>query len=415
MKTEVDALEALKAFYKGATLGVWEGDLIRNEKKRGIFLPTLLQEFLEKYGLLNVNRGINQLWLPDKIDEDTAKVGDELREILIVGKFRENLVAILKDDVEQENPILLLDDLPEENGDEVTLVFHKSEMRLMEFLMIMLVESPSVYDNARVFGGDKIQEALEELDEKSRAEIEKLLKGNKRPARKLYWDEEQRSFIVLIMTEEQTVLLEFAPCLSIRELEDIFAREFYENAENCDYAYALEILRSLIDYWNQVGNAEAILADKYKLAGRCCWAMKAWMEAEDYYKRAEELYKKTLGDALEKSVSFYEGLGNFYAAREDFFKSQSAFSEVDRLCEFARKNSPRYRGERMMRQGMLMMEATRYEQAVEIYDRALEEFQRDPKDCKYDIARCQQLRGEARKAIKERGERNRNDMQAKEE
>lgn len=51
---------------------------------------------------------------------------------------------------------------------------------------------------------------------------------------------------------------------------------------------------------------------------------------------------------------------------------------------------------------MIMAEATRYEKAIELYDQALAEYQKDPKNCKYDIARCQQLRGEAKKLLKEK-------------
>ncbi len=66
-----------------------------------------------------MNSGSDQLWAPDKIDFDKAKVDGELKDILIIGMLRENLVALLVDDCESENPtVVYLDDLPEENGEE---------------------------------------------------------------------------------------------------------------------------------------------------------------------------------------------------------------------------------------------------------------------------------------------------------
>ncbi len=47
-----------------------------------------------------------------------------------------------------------------------------------------------------------------------------------------------------------------------------------------------------------------------------------------------------------------------------------------------------------------MLEIGRVKKAIEYYDQALKIFQEDPKDCKYEIVRCQQLRGEAKKQLK---------------
>lgn len=170
-KIDIDPLEALEIFYKGEKLGAWEGDFIKNEKKRGLKLPKLLKDFLANYGLLSVNSGMNQLWLPDKIDPDTAKVDGEMCNVLIIGKFRNNLVAIRTDKCSQDNPTLLLDDLPEENNDEITLVFHEADLDLREYLLIMLIESPSVYNNAQVYDGEDAQKVLDELGDKSKLRL----------------------------------------------------------------------------------------------------------------------------------------------------------------------------------------------------------------------------------------------------
>jgi len=67
MKIELTPLDALAKFYGGEELGVHEGDFIRNEKRRGLKLPKILKEFLQKYGYFDVNGGADQLSLPEKL------------------------------------------------------------------------------------------------------------------------------------------------------------------------------------------------------------------------------------------------------------------------------------------------------------------------------------------------------------
>lgn len=195
LKVGLTPLEALAKFYDGEELGVWEGDFIRNEKRRGLELPPILKEFLSKYGYLDVNSGDDQLWVPDKIDFDTAKVDGETKEILIIGALRGNLVAILKEDCGQENPWLLLDDLPEENGEELTLVFHKSkEIDLREMLTILLLESPAAYNSSLACNNhEEILKAIQEYGGKAAAELSKLMEGGARPSRTLCWDDKKKS------------------------------------------------------------------------------------------------------------------------------------------------------------------------------------------------------------------------------
>jgi len=401
LKVGLTPLEALAKFYDGEELGVWEGDFIRNEKRRGLELPPILKEFLSKYGYLDVNSGDDQLWVPDKIDFDTAKVDGETKEILIIGALRGNLVAILKEDCGQENPWLLLDDLPEENGEELTLVFHKSkEIDLREMLTILLLESPAAYNSSLACNNhEEILKAIQEYGGKAAAELSKLMEGGARPSRTLCWDDKKKEFVALLLFPEREVLLKFVPSFSPRELEGILNRELYENTRGCDYEHALKIVLMLIAFLEKHGGG-LILGEKYAVAGRCNWALKRWNEADEWYKKAERVFMTEMRETLERCQNFYEGLGNFCLANEDLFRSQAANREADRICEFLGSGGPQTRGNRLLRQAAVMLEIERIEKAIEYYDEALKTFQEDPKDCKYEIARCQQLRGEAKKKLK---------------
>lgn len=397
IKIGLTPLDALAKFYGGEELGVHEGDFIRNEKRRGLKLPKMLKEFLQKYGYFDVNGGTDQLWLPDKIDFDKAKVDDELKDVLLIGSFRNNLVAILAEDCEKDDPMLFLDDLPEENGEELTLVFHKSELDLSELLKILFLESPAVYNNS--LAQNEHEEILETVKSYKSAELSKLLQESERPSRNICWDEEGKEFLALLLFPEREVLLKFRPSFSPRELEGILNRELYENTRGCDYKHALKIVRMLIGFLEKHGGG-LVLGEKYMVAGRCAWALKKWHEADEWYRKAERVFAAEMKMTLERCQSFYEGLGNFCLAKEDLMRSKMANREADRICEFLGSGGARNKGNRLLRQAAVMLESERIEKAIEYYNKALEVFQEEPKDCKYEIARCQQLRGEAKKKLK---------------
>lgn len=394
LKVRMSPLEALAKYYDGEELGVWEGDFIRNEKRRGLKLPTMLKEFLHKYGYFDVNSGANQLWLPDKIDFDQAKVDGKLCDILIIGSFRNNLVGLLVDDCEAENPTLLLDDLPEENGEEMTLVFHKSELNLRDLLAILLLESPAVYNNSLI-----CNDRDEVIKEYKSAELSEAFTNSERPSRTFCWDEEKKEFLALLLLPKRDIVVRFSPSFSPRELEGILNRELYENTRGCDYEHALKIVLMLIKFLETHGGGIA-LGEKYMVAGRCLWALKKWQKADEWYKKAERVFAAEMKETLERCQNFYENLSNFCLAKEDVFRGEAASREADRICEFLGSGGPRSKGNRLLRKAAVMLEIEKTEKAIEYYNQALEVFQEDPKDCKYEIARCQQLRGEAKKKLK---------------
>ena len=271
---------------------------------------------------------------------------------------------------------------------------------MREMLTILLLESPAAYNSSLACNNhEEILKAIQEYGGKAAAELSKLMEGGARPSRTLCWDDKKKEFVALLLFPEREVLLKFVPSFSPRELEGILNRELYENTRGCDYEHALKIVLMLIAFLEKHGGG-LILGEKYAVAGRCNWALKRWNEADEWYKKAERVFMTEMRETLERCQNFYEGLGNFCLAKEDLFRSQAANREADRICEFLGSGGPRTRGNRLLRQAAVMLEIERIEKAIEYYDEALKTFQEDPKDCKYEIARCQQLRGEAKKKLK---------------
>lgn len=402
LEVNIDPLKALEILYEGETFGIWEGDLIKAERKNLIKLPKILKEYLLKYGELDVNRGSNQLWLPNPDDIRPVKIGDSTEIVYIIGKFHGDLVAIPPNASTADNPKVLFSIPVKAPEPDSLMSFHKSDITLRELLTNIIINSPPVDYTARVQDDrNGLSEALGFLElGKARAEFEKIIRDHKSSKNLLCWNETDNYFIAAVFLEERTIFLKFHPCLSIQELENIFAREFYENSKNCDFKHALAIIERLIRYYEDKDRSNPTLGEKYRLAGRSAWALKDWQKAEDYYQKAEKCYDRELNNILTQVENFYEGLGNFYRDKKDPKKSNAAYDKVDRLCAFTGKNAARLKGNRLMGQALDLMAADQLEQAIELFNQAIEIYRTDPKDCKYDIARCCQLRGEAKRALK---------------
>ena len=259
------------------------------------------------------------------------------------------------------------------------------------------MESPAVYNNS--LAQNEHEEIQKSLKSYKSTELMNLFKEGKRPSRNFCWDDEKKEFLTLLLFPEREVLLTFRPSFSPRELDGILNRELYENTRGCDYEHALKIVRMLIGFLEKHGGG-LILGEKYAIAGRCAWALKKWREADEWYRKAERVFTAEMKMTLERCQNFYEGLGNFCLAKEDLIRSKAANCEADRICELLGNGGARNKGNRLLRQAAVMLEIEKVEKAIEYYDQALKVFQEEPKDCKYEIARCQQLRGEAKKKLK---------------
>ena len=144
------------------------------------------------------------------------------------------------------------------------------------------------------------------------------------------------------------------------------------------------------------------LAEKYQLAGRCCWALEQWEQALVWYEKAAPIREMQQAELPVETCQYYIALGNFYFSCGKQAESVAMYQKAETICrQYAPQNYYQL-GRIFQVQGENWSKLEgQYEHAIDFYNLALEEFQKAPKDCKYDIARCQQLRGEMKRKKKE--------------
>lgn len=403
LQVDLEPLRAMKLFYASETLGVSASDVAKFHKRCNVKLPPVIEEFLLRYAYFNVNRGMSQIWHPInmKLIKAACEKSTEADEFLLFGETSGQLLGIKTTDTVAQNPKLWY--LTEQENKVWS--YDDAKLDLSEFLQIMFLECPAVYNNVKVCNTpDDIVEILAAVNNPA---LNELIEKAKRPRQIICWNRTAQEFFVVGLRPGQEVLLRFSGFLTMDDLEGLFSKEFYESPGNCDYRHALDLLEEIIERLETShGKSMLNLAEKYQLAGRCCWALKEWGRADEWFAKAKHIFTNELSLTIDKIQSFYETLGNYYLLREDTLKSQEAYSEVDKLSDFLGRNGARSKGGRLVRQAQIFVEYEQFEKAIELYNQALKIYQTDPKECKYDIARCQQLKGDANKILKHKQNKN---------
>lgn len=416
----LDPLAAMEIFYGGEKSGVWNGDFIKNEKQRGLVLPELLRRFLEDYGYLSVNSGgVNayRIYHPDSMGEVNLTSEDGEISLLVVGAL------VVADSESEESDYWLavrtdMENLPICFGEETDdgSVWTPTDMTLSGVLTVMfcaqLFKSSEVY----VFSeADEIETALAMYGIEKQRIIPSA--GNSQQM-SICYDENSSSFIAAEHLNGRLSRLYVAArkaaegenegkysSFSDDELENIFKAEFYGSGVSaCNYSHALDIQKEIIARLERAGADGVTLAEHFKLAGRCCWALGQTAEAESWYKRGFPSMDAAAAECPEKAALYYRAAGCFYT---DVGQPEKGAQMFGRSMEILREYSP----DDFLNIGMLYRFEAEYaakdderlDAAIELYNKALEEFQKDTKNCKYEIARTQQLRGEIRRRKKELG------------
>ena len=399
---EMDALQALQQFYSGEEMGVWEGDFMKYEIQNAVFIPALLKEFLQKYGYFSVNQGVNSILLPEYIKRIYGNGPN--KDMVLIGVRDEAYAGVLLEESTEDNPVVFFGEsaMRQDGSYEPIWSFQDSGLRLLDFLLLLFIENLSAQKPSVVY--EDIQD-IEHMADTCTLEdgrpLDTVLYDKERPGFSIYWNEEEEQFLAVILHEDSEVFLTIPQGLTLDELEKLFHQEFYQNALHCDFAHALKLLKEIIRRMEKEADANTDkLAENYKLAGRCCWELQLWEEAVTWYQKAEQAYQKELYAMYDRLQSFYTGLGNFYHAKVEEAQSEAAY---DRAADYQHrmKAAPDKVGNLLLTRGMNKSADMAWEEAIELYNQALTEFQKDPKACKYEIDRTQQLRGEARKKWKE--------------
>lgn len=417
----IDPISSLELFYDGEHHGVYRGDFIKNEKKRGLVLPPMLREFLEKFGYLSVNAGganAYRLFHPD----DMAMIalpdgnGGEVH-IIVIGSLTVN-----KQGTEDEE-LFFVGVLPE-TPDFETAMGQESEnggtdwwptgRTLPGLLNLMFLSILGKSCNSYVFDEPSdIRAVLKHHDfDVSRAQYTGEWAS-------VHFDEENREFIVTEFDEEQG----FIKCvrvtalgsggeaeavnlnaLSLGELEEIFAAEFYGNALNCDFGRCLEIQTEIIARLEAAGTDEKEMLNHYRLSGRCLGELNRLEEAEEQYSKMLEIAERHAAEDPKELADACTTLGNFYF---DVGRIEESDKLFDKELELRRESTP----DDCYHIGMIYADRAKrmegndgcLDRLIELCELALAEFAKDPRDsgCKYETARMQQIRGNARRRKKE--------------
>lgn len=417
----IDPITALELFYDGEHHGVYKGDFIKNEKKKGLVLPPMLREFLEKYGYLSVNAGganSYRIFHPDDMAMIALPDGNGGEVHLIVigtlhldsrdGVGGEELFFI---GVRPDTP-----DFQTAMGQESEggMDWWGTERTLSGLLTLMFMSILGKSCNSYVF------------DEPS--DIKAVLKHHNFDVSQakftgdwaaVHFNDESGEFIITEFDEESGSIkcvrvaalgsggeaeAENLTEFSLDELEEVFAAEFYGNALHCDFDRCLRIQTEIITRLEAAGTDETEMLGHYRLSGRCLCELKRIDEADTQYAKMLEIAERHAAENPKELADAYSTLGNFYF---DIGRVEESDKLFDKELSLRKEADPddcynigMVYADRAKR---LESDDSRLDKIMELCELALEQFNKDPHDsgCKYEIARMQQIRGNARRRKKE--------------
>lgn len=413
----LEPLKAIELYYGGERHGVWNGDFIKNEKKRGLIVPPPLREFLENYGYLSINRDENgyHLFNPDGMGIVDLMAGDEEIHLLVIGSLN-----TLDSETEEENSYWVAvqrdyEELPAALGEETEdgVMWRPIDTTLNGIFSVMFCSHLFKNSDVYVYNEHEMEAVMKArgIDPKKIMPSE----GHSQHA-SICYDEESGAFIILSEYEDG-IMLHIATrkspeepaadkysSVSDEELEQLFAAEFYMNALHCDFSHALELLMEMISRMTAAGADELALAEKYKLVGRCFWALNRLDEAEEWYKKGLPAIEGSIEGDPENASNYFEAMANFYFDTDQTEKSREMeYRAMKILLEYMPDDCYRIGSIYCNRAKALAERKGDPEEIMDLCNKALEQFQKNPHDsgCKYEIARAQQMRGEARRRKKE--------------
>ena len=410
----MEPLKAMELYYDGEQNGVWNGDFIKMKKQSGLEIPAPLREFLEKYAYLDMNKGQITFFHPDGIRMVHLPTDSGEVHIMAVGTA---------DGLESDKMFVGIElgtkelDISFGEIDDENRMIHwgpSDGVTLFGLMRVMFVSTLFKNSDKFLFQGAEIDAVLK----KHNAERSRIMPSSGSAQHtSINFDEDNGAFLVAEYDEdgediaflhvvtrktyEQRKAERFAT-VTLDELNSLFEAEFYGNALHCDFAHALDIQLEIVGRLETAGADKLELSDRYKLVGRCLWALNRLDEAAEQYDKAGKIIKDS-GD-LDRLAKFYGTMASFYADTKQQSKSDEMFeAELALRLEHFPDN--------VYDIGMVYRDKAQAlddadgdpDRVIELCNLALEQFQKDPHDsgCKYEIARVQQLRGKAKRRKKE--------------
>lgn len=412
----LDPLAALELFYGGEHHGVYKSAFIRNEKKKELVLPLMLREFLEKYCYLSVNTGgVNsyRIYHPNDMvplaipDGDGKEVHLTVIGVLRVDERNELFFIGIRTDTPDLNIAMGQD---KDGHVEWWGTGNTLSGLLIDMFLCVLGKSCNSY----VFNEDiEIKAVLRH----HKADIS-FIKYDGSPTT-VHFDDQSREFLVTLFDEQSGMIKELRVAalgtggearadefsvMSLDELEDMFKAEFFGNALHCDYERCLRLQTEITSRLEADDTDEIGLVDHYRLLGRCLAELKRLDEASDQYARMLEIAKRHAAEDPMLLADAYRTLGNFYFQTG---RAEEGSKMFDKELSVRMESTPEdcYHIGLVYANMVKYMEGddSRLDRIMELCELALEQFGKAPRDsgCKYETARMQQIRGNARRRKKE--------------
>ncbi len=387
IKYNLSVKEALDLFLGGAECGLPETSLARLEKQMGAAIHPTVRAFAERYFYMPLNSGETRLG-----DFHIVHVGGQiwLDDYLVIGTDGETMYAVQSPDSREDPPIYM--GRPE--GDIIS--WKLSPFMLSDFFTMVITDGLESYCKAAfayekedipgiaaIFGADLKEVGLD------REWGYSLCYSEERHELAVFWmaDAEMIGMAVFAETENQIERAPFGGNTDA-ELKQFFEEEFYINSLDCNYEFALTVNSERVKRARDSGAPDTQAAELERLSARCLWALGRHKEAEKLLNSAALAFTQSL-------TSVYTALSNMYDELGEDEKREKALSAVTTLSELSGDYDSL--GLLYQSQGMkLDKDLDTIDLAIELYEKALEMFQKMPKPNKHDIARAQQLRGEAR-------------------
>ncbi len=413
-------IEAMKLIYNGETHGVWNGDFIKNEK-RGIVVPKLLHEFLENYGYFPINftEGSVHFDNPDDMYKFVYNYNGNELNLMAVGSYGDNILAA--DVSGDDDPEIFLG--VKNDDDKIEIQYYVG--RATNILKIMVCNVLLCYEQAKIYTGenndalssngvdkDKLESGKKESS--TRYEDNNFIVSNVKDYAICY-NEDSRTFVISECASGEDKVYFVIPTLSekdgnnystmsIEELEQLFSNEFYMNSLHCNYAHALTLITEIIKRIEAENSGAPELAKKYMLAGRCCWSLKNYYDAKAWYDKALPLIERDASSNPSDAYGYYSAMGNFYYDIKDFEKGDETYKKSLAILEEYFPDDIIKRADIYKNRAYSKEKYDDYlDEAIDLYSEAIELYKTAPKDSisKYELARTQQLRGDARRKRKE--------------
>lgn len=393
VKYNLTAAEALELFLGGAECGLPESLLTKYEKEIGVKIHIAVREFAAKYFYMIPNTGRSRIG-----DFHLIQVYSEALHTdnyLVIGYDNEAWYAVLSSD-KSSNPLIYA---AENRGGSVEV--SATRLHLEDYLAKVIAEG--LYPYCETAFSDN-PEGIAQILKMFGADVNMLEFAGEWGFSVCFNEERQELAIVLQGSGEPKNAAAYAKSSgrlervpfggsTNAELKEFFEAEFYGNSINCDYEYALLINTERIKRIKESGAPRTQAAELERLSARCLWALGKYDEAEQLLNCAAAAFTSSL-------IHIYTAMSNMFEERGETEKSEKAFNAVAMLSELSGDYDSLGMLYQMQGQKLDKDTAT-IDKAIELYDKAICQFQKMPKPNKHDIARTQQLRGEARRRKKE--------------